>query len=551
MNNRLIRLLQQETHLNLFKLFIGFLIIGVTNALVLVFIHDVTQAQDQEEGTFRLLMLFVLCVTVFTVTKKAVNTWLTKYVQQAIFQLRVRILDKIRHSSLRGFESLDRSQLINAISENTLVIVEGTKHLGEGVPAGIMLICSFIYIAIISMPALLIVVICVAGAAVVIWSFNRSVGDDVGKAMQKEDEFLNAFHQFLDGFKELKMDRRKSGDLFENYLERSSREGSELNTKAAISILNTDIYTYVFFYILLASVLFILPKLTQTSPDETLSITTILLFLLGNGTVFVQALPNITKTDLAIKNITRLEEALDDIETDTPLETANPWAEADVFGDIHVRNLYFSYSGPKQEQVFSVHVDQLTIKKGEILYIQGGNGSGKSTLLKLLTGLYHPAVGDIDCGGIPVSQSNLQHYRECFSIIFTDFHLFDRLYGIEDVDEAAVTRLLGQMHLAEKTRFAEGRFQNLNLSTGQRKRLALLVAMLEDRHVCVFDEVAADQDPPFRKYFYEVLLKELKAAGKTIIAVTHDDRYFHTGDRVLKMEYGRLVENGSANHLSD
>jgi putative ATP-binding cassette transporter len=541
MKNRLIQLLQQETSVNLAKLFVAFVIIGVTNALVLVIVHDVTEAHGHEETNFRLLMLFILCVATFAYTKKLVNSRLTTHVQQAILQLRIRILDKVRNASLMSYEGLERSQLINALSENTLAIVEGAKHFGEGVPAGIMLVCSFIYVAVISVPAVFIVALCVAGATVVIWSLNRSIADDLNNAMHKEDEFLDAFHQFLDGFKELKMDRRKSADLFDNYLARSSADAKDLNTKAAISVVNSDIYTYVFFYLLLASMLFLLPKLTSISAEETLSITTILLFLLGNGTVFVQALPNITKTDVAIRNITRLEAALDDLEPPVDSALVSPWSRVESRGDIVLRNLYFSYAGP-QDQSFSVHVDELRVKAGELLYIQGGNGSGKSTLLKLITGLYRPAVGTIEYGGVAVTAENLQHYRECFSIIFTDFHLFDRLYGLQGVDEGRVAELLAEMQLSAKTSYAQGCFRNLNLSTGQRKRLALLVALLEDRPLCVFDEVAADQDPQFRKYFYEVMLQNLKRQGRTIIAVTHDDRYFHTGDRVLKMEYGRLVD---------
>ena len=56
-----------------------------------------------------------------------------------------------------------------------------------------------------------------------------------------------------------------------------------------------------------------------------------------------------------------------------------------------------------------------------------------------------------------------------------------------------------------------------------------------------FDEWAADQDPEFRRYFYDVLLPGLKAEGRTLIVVTHDDRYFHVADQVVFMEEGRVV----------
>lgn len=176
----------------------------------------------------------------------------------------------------------------------------------------------------------------------------------------------------------------------------------------------------------------------------------------------------------------------------------------------------------------------------------GGNGSGKSTLLKLLTGLYRPASGELRVNGQSLLPVQYHRYRNQFSIVFTDFHLFDRLYGLTRVNDESLAELLHDMELDLKTHYEEGRFSTLNLSTGQRKRLALIVALLDDKAILVFDEWAADQDPVFRKRFYEEILPDLKRRGKTVIAATHDDRYFSVADRVLKMECGRFVPLGEA-----
>jgi putative ATP-binding cassette transporter len=182
----------------------------------------------------------------------------------------------------------------------------------------------------------------------------------------------------------------------------------------------------------------------------------------------------------------------------------------------------------------------LTIQQGEILFIVGGNGSGKSTLLKLLTGLYYPDVGTLSVDDKVIEQDNYQAYRELFSIIFTDFHLFDRLYGLPAVDEQQLNALLRLMELEKKTQYLDGKFSHLDLSTGQKKRLAFIVTVLEDKPVYILDELAADQDPQFRKYFYEKVLPDLREQGKTIIAVTHDDKYFEVADRIIKMDYGEI-----------
>jgi putative ATP-binding cassette transporter len=181
-----------------------------------------------------------------------------------------------------------------------------------------------------------------------------------------------------------------------------------------------------------------------------------------------------------------------------------------------------------------------------MVFIVGGNGAGKSTLLKLLTGLYHPEQGALLLDGRVLAAEDYPAYRSLFTSVFTDFHLFDRLYGLDDLDPATVNHWLRVLEMDHKTRYADGGFTNLDLSTGQKKRLAFIAAVLKNRPICVFDELAADQDPAFRQRFYEEILPGLKAQGRTLVCVSHDDRYFHVADRVLTMRDGRLAGDGHA-----
>jgi len=128
-----------------------------------------------------------------------------------------------------------------------------------------------------------------------------------------------------------------------------------------------------------------------------------------------------------------------------------------------------------------------------------------------------------------------------FSAIFIDFHLFDRFYGIQNgIDPKKVNDLLKLMKLDHKVTVQNNQFSTTDLSTGQRKRLAMIIAIMEDKPIYVFDERAADQSPGFRDYFYYQLLPSLKQKGKTVIAVTHDQQYFDIADRILEMDYGCL-----------
>jgi putative ATP-binding cassette transporter len=213
------------------------------------------------------------------------------------------------------------------------------------------------------------------------------------------------------------------------------------------------------------------------------------------------------------------------------------------FARIDMTRVVFQYSERGAGTVFRLGPIDLRVNAGEILFIVGGNGSGKSTLLHVLTGLYHPQSGSVVMDDTLLEPATATRYRSHFTAVFSDYHLFDRLYGMSGVSPERVNELLRLMEIHDKTAFEGGRFTTLDLSSGQRKRLALVVALLEERPILVLDEWAADQDPVFRRFFYETILPELKKQGKTIVAATHDDRYFGIADRVVKMEYGTFVDN--------
>jgi putative ATP-binding cassette transporter len=230
---------------------------------------------------------------------------------------------------------------------------------------------------------------------------------------------------------------------------------------------------------------------------------------------------------------------------------ASGGAQAAAFDTLTLRGITHAYFHERDERMFRIGPIDLTFKPGELVFIVGGNGSGKTTLAKVLTGLYEPEGGVIEVDGLPVTRDTRPAYRERFSTVFNDFHLFDTLLGIVDPDDTndgaraaadgRANALIAKLALDHKVSVENGTFSTRALSTGQRKRLALVVAYLEDRPFYLFDEWAADQDPSFKAVFYEQLLPELRGRGKTVVVITHDDRYFPLADRVLKLDNGAIV----------
>lgn len=209
---------------------------------------------------------------------------------------------------------------------------------------------------------------------------------------------------------------------------------------------------------------------------------------------------------------------------------------------LRLKSVCHQFPGLTKDCPFTLGPIELSIQAGETVFIVGGNGSGKSTLAMLLLGLYEPEHGSIELNGIPVDFSSLPHYRQHFSAVFADFHLFDEiLCGDQDAVVEQATAYLSRLRIADKVKVESGRFSTTSLSLGQRKRMALVSSYLEDRPIYLFDEWAADQDPVFKRVFYQELLPELKARGKTVFVISHDDAYFDCADRLVRLNHGTLV----------
>ncbi|EOT4895983.1 multidrug ABC transporter permease/ATP-binding protein [Escherichia coli] len=269
----------------------------------------------------------------------------------------------------------------------------------------------------------------------------------------------------------------------------------------------------------------------DTNVAATYSLT--LLFLRTPLLSAVGALPTLLTAQVAFNKLNKF--ALAPFKAEFPRPQAFPnWQT------LELRNVTFAY----QDNAFSVGPINLTIKRGELLFLIGGNGSGKSTLAMLLTGLYQPQSGEILLDGKPVSGEQPEDYRKLFSAVFTDVWLFDQLLGPEGkpANPQLVEKWLAQLKMAHKLELSNGRIVNLKLSKGQKKRVALLLALAEERDIILLDEWAADQDPHFRREFYQVLLPLMQEMGQTIFAISHDDHYFIHADRLLEMRNGQLSE---------
>jgi len=291
------------------------------------------------------------------------------------------------------------------------------------------------------------------------------------------------------------------------------------------------------------------PSGPPDSTDTIVGTTLVLLYMMGPFSQIVELLPGVGRANVALSKIDTLGLSLAAARDGDRRE---PDRQAEGIGvDLNLRgwtrldlvNVTHRYAREGDERPFLLGPIDLTFRPGEVTFLIGGNGSGKTTLALLLLGLYPPDSGQILLDGVRIDESNREAYRQLFSTVFCDFHLFDSLLGLEQDNLDGVARVyLERLQLESKVRIEGGAFSTQALSQGQRKRLALLTAYVEDRPFYLFDEWAADQDPLFRQVFYTELLPDLKARGKAVLVITHDDRYFSWADRCIRLDFGRVVE---------
>jgi len=512
---------------------------GIANGIILMVINIAADNVTDKQTVLYLLVFLLIAFLVYVFTLNYALTQALIAVGDALQKVKIRVSDKVRLTGLRFIEENRGIGAYSALIQDTNMIAEGVVQSVYSIQSSLMLSVTGLYLTAMS-PAAFVAIAALVICVMPVYSkkFNKTA-DEMKKSSQKEADFLSYFNSILQGFKELKLNQRENDDLFAQ-LSRVAVEMQDITTKSNMSFIFDMIFSSSILYVLLLVTVFIVPEFVPTHSDVIHSITSSIIFIMGPLVMLATGIPVFAKTEDSISRLYELEAKIDAANLASS-HAVNDYPAFTQFKTLAMKDVLFHYQDKAGQILFTSGPHTFNLHQGELLFIVGGNGSGKSTFLKLLTGLYQPEYGFLYLNDEAIEAEQYPAYRELFSIVFTDFHLFDRVYGLPDLDETEVKFWLKEMQLEKKTRFSNYTFSNMNLSTGQKKRLAFIVAVLRKHPICIFDELAADQDPQFRKYFYEKVLQDLKAQGRTIIVVSHDEQYFNCADRVLKLEDGKIM----------
>ncbi|MFN6525687.1 cyclic peptide export ABC transporter [Nostoc sp. ChiSLP03a] len=513
----------------------GFLSGGSSAGLIALISHAASSG-----STSRLTSIiwgFAGLAIVALITSIVSQVMLIRLSQNAVLQLRMRLSRQILASELSHLERLGNPRLLATLTEDIQAVANAVYQMPFiFINLAIVLGC-ITYITWLSWLVLLMVCgISVVAIASCQWLLNRG-GKLLTLAREDEDYLFKHFRTITEGVKELKLNYKRREDFLEEKLQSTANEFRHHNVNGLSLFAITSSWGQLIFFFALGFVLFVLPNLLTINP-ETLSgyILTFTYLVLPMDNI-ISKLPLLSKASIALQKIESLGLSL---ASRTEISTVPPALKSD-WHRLKFQSVTHTYYTEQEDNSFIFGPVDLTLYPQELVFIVGGNGSGKSTLAKLITGLYIPDNGEIWFDDELISEENREWYRQHFSVVFSDFYLFEELLGLKNSYlDAQARKYLQKLQLDHKVKVENGQISTTALSQGQRKRLALLTAYLEDRPIYLFDEWAADQDPVFKEIFYTQLLPELRSQGKTVLVISHDDRYFHLADRIIKLDYGKI-----------
>ncbi|WP_375686981.1 cyclic peptide export ABC transporter [Pseudooceanicola sp. LIPI14-2-Ac024] len=515
------------------------IIVGFANGAMLSAINGAISARVDGTFDWTYPAIFLLSVTAFFVGGYFAMYRATDMAQGFTMLLRQQTVEKVNASALRDVERYGRGDIYAHITRDAWTVGSTWTRMVKGFQALLVVAFCMIYLAWLS-PVVFLLAVAVIGVGVRVYFVQEKYAKvHLKSARRNEAKLFGGVSDLLDGFKEAKLSREVADDLVSD-LKATSADARRDFVRAEFLFYATSIVSKAMLFLLLGVIAFLPAEYIGTSAALAFQILALLLYLVPPLEQLVDIVGPFMQAEVAKQNLDRLTDSL------TPEEAARVPAVLEQADALTLDKVEMDYSDPELGTTFTLGPIDLTINRGEIVFLVGGNGSGKTTMMKVLAGLYLPDRGEMRLGGEVLGTANLGTWRDQVASVFHDFHLFDKAFGLDArTARPLIQAELERVNLQDKvTLNDDGSFSTTRLSTGQRKRLALVLARAQRRPVLLMDEFGAEQDPEFRAFFYTDYLEALRAEGISVVAVTHDDRYFGTCDRLIKMDLGRVVYDG-------
>jgi putative ATP-binding cassette transporter len=516
------------------------IVLGMLGGLsVTVLLATINNALHSDDGLTRTVVMIFAGLCTLALLTTILSDIGTNYVgQHIIAKLRKELGEKVLSAPIDQIERYRSHRLIPVLTHDVDTISDFAFAFAPLAISMTVTLGCLGYLAMLSWPMFLMMLVAIA-IGTTIQAIARAKGmRGFYAARDSEDELQKHYNAIAEGAKELRIHRPRRQRMFVAGIQKTAEKICDTQIRSINTFVIAKSFGSMLFFVVIGMAL-ALQSLWPSADKAVMSgFVLVLLYMKGPLEHLISTLPIISRAQIAFRRIAELSEQFSSPEPHLLLQDQG--GKPAAVNSLELRNVRYAFPPVDGSEPFRLGPVNLRIEQGDIVFIVGENGCGKTTLIKLLLGLYAPTEGEIRVNDKPITAVNRDDYRQNFTTIFADYYLFDDLIqGDREVPQDA-TRYLERLEIAHKVSVRDGAFSTTDLSTGQRKRLALVNAWLEERPVLVFDEWAADQDPTFRRIFYTELLPDLKRLGKTIIVISHDDRYFDVADQLVRMEAGKV-----------
>ncbi len=536
-NSELLNFLTDSNPQNLRQLGLLSGLVGILNTLLIAVINTAAASVSKNESVTLEFFGYAVVFVVFLLCTKRANKENIAKAQQFIYRFKIRIMHDAFRSNLLKIDKLGRDYILEVLNRDTEMVSQSVSSV-LGLFQSLLTVCFLmIYMATISVTACLIL----TGAILIVFVVGVAELNKLVEAFRalsiKEAQVNGLYGSFLSGYKEVKMNSNRALGLTRDLIA-DARVIKTEKTVLLQGIVQFFTYLQMLMYLVVGLIIFVVPVFSSSFSSQVLMVTTTALFLASSVSAAIVVVPNLSMANIAARNLRELSEKLSFETNDRTTPGLTEFSEVNT---LTLEDITYLHSGDGVARPFALGPISYEFEAGKVYFIRGNNGSGKTTLMRVMLGLYQCQSGRLLVNGQPIAEPSSTAYRDLFAVVFSDFYLFKKLYGVPTTEEAELDDLLELFQMKNKVSIDNGIFSDLNFSTGQRKRLALLVALLEKKKIIVLDEWAADQDPEFRQEFYEHIIPKLRALGKTVIAITHDDQYYEVADHVIYLENGKSI----------
>jgi putative ATP-binding cassette transporter len=464
---------------------------------------------------------------------------LARFAQGAIARLRRDLIGQILAVPLRQLEEIGSPRILVALTDDVFNITQALLAIPVVAVNLAILLGGAAYLGWLSWRVLAGVFFIIVLGGVGYRLMVQRAFHWLALARSEEDRLFGYFRALTEGIKELKLHRSRRSAFYSN-IHDTTESYQQYNVAAETCFITAQNWNHVLYFALIGVILFIVPQLANLTRESLTGYVVTSLYLMGPLAGVMTSISLFSRANVGLQKVQELGVSLASFRKESC--SFNQRESEPSFSRLELKGIVHSYHREQEDSHFVLGPLDLTFQAGELVFLVGGNGCGKSTLAKILTGLYVPEAGEILLDGRLITDENRDEYRQVFSAVFSDFYLFENLLGLNRPNvDAQAGEYLELLHLQHKVKVRNGVLSTTAVSQGQRKRLALLTSYVEDRPFYLFDEWAADQDPYFKGVFYTQLLPELKRRGKTVLVISHDDKYFAVADRIIKMDYGKLT----------